>query len=83
MGLRMKAFGRRCSAIISLTICFLHFNIVIFYHCCVQLFQLFQLFVGSKLQPYATRPTGGLGIHWNLHISADENNMFFFLYMKA
>ena len=23
--------------------------------------------VGSKLPAYATRPNGGLGIHWNLH----------------
>ena len=39
--------------------------------------------VGSKLQAYATRPNGGLGIHWNLHICVDKNyNIFFFLCMK-
>ena len=29
--------------------------------------------VGSKLQAHATRPNGGPGIHWNLHIGEDEN----------
>ena len=32
--------------------------------------------VGSKLQAYGTRPNGGLGIHWNLHIGEDENYKF-------
>ena len=27
--------------------------------------------VGSKLQAYETRQSGGVGIHWNLHISDD------------
>ena len=34
--------------------------------------------VGSKLQAYTTRPNGGLGIHWNLRICADENHKFLF-----
>ena len=38
--------------------------------------------VGSKLQAYTTRPNGGLGIHWNLHISVDENYKFLFLCVK-
>ena len=38
--------------------------------------------VGLKLQAYATRPNGGLGIHWNLHICVDENNEFLFLCVK-
>ena len=35
-------------------------------------------FVGSKPQAYATRPNGGLGIHWDLHIGEDENYKFLF-----
>ena len=35
--------------------------------------------VGLKLQAYATRPNGGLGIHWNLHLCVAENYMFLFL----
>ena len=38
---------------------------------------------GSKLQAYTTRPNGGLGIHWNLHIFADENYKFLFLCAKS
>ena len=38
--------------------------------------------VGLKLQAYATRPNGGLGIHWNLHICVDENYEFLFLCVK-
>ena len=38
--------------------------------------------VGSKLQAYATRPNGGLGIHWNLHICVDENYESLFLCVK-
>ena len=38
--------------------------------------------VGSKLQAYVTRPNGGLGIHWNLHICVDENYKFLFLCVK-
>ena len=37
--------------------------------------------VGTKLQAYATRPNGSLGIHWNLHISEDENFKFLFLWV--
>ena len=33
--------------------------------------------VGSKLQAFTTRPNGGLGIHWNLHIGEDENYVFY------
>ena len=32
--------------------------------------------VGSQLHAYATRPKGGLGIHWNLHLCVDENYNF-------
>ena len=32
--------------------------------------------VGLKRQAYATRPNGGLGIHWNLHIVYSENFIF-------
>ena len=35
--------------------------------------------VGSNLQAYATRPNGGLGIHWNLHVGEDENYKCLFL----
>ena len=38
--------------------------------------------VGSKLQSYKTKPNGGLGIHWNLHIGEDENYKFLFLCLK-
>ena len=38
--------------------------------------------VGLKLQVYATRPNGGLGIHWNLHICEDENYEFLLLCAK-
>ena len=38
--------------------------------------------VGSKLQSYATRPNGGLGIHWNLHIRAVEIYKFIILCVK-
>ena len=38
--------------------------------------------VGLKLQAYATRPNGGLGIHWNLHICVDVNYEFLFLCVK-
>ena len=38
--------------------------------------------VGLKLQAYATRPNGDLGIHWNLHICIDENYKFLFLCVK-
>ena len=38
--------------------------------------------VGSKLQAYATRPNGGLGIHWNLHTCVDENYKFLFLCVR-
>ena len=38
--------------------------------------------VGLKLQAYATRPNGDLGIHWNLHICVDENYEFLFLCVK-
>ena len=33
----------------------------------------------QKFQAYTTSPNGGLGIHWNLHISEDENYRFLFL----
>ena len=39
--------------------------------------------VGSKLQAYATRPNGGLGIYWNLHVCVDENYKFLFLCVKS
>ena len=38
--------------------------------------------VGLKLQDYATRPNGGLGIHWNLHVCVGENYKFLFLCVK-
>ena len=38
--------------------------------------------VGLKRQAYATRPNGGLGIHWNLHIVYSENYKILFLCVK-
>ena len=38
--------------------------------------------VGLNLQAYATRPNGGLGIHWNLHLCVDENYKLLFLGVK-
>ena len=29
--------------------------------------------VASKRQAYAIKPNGDLGLHWNLHVCADEN----------
>lgn len=44
--------------------------------------QLFQLTLSDVIQPYKTKPKGGLGIHCNLHISLDESNKFLFLCVK-
>ena len=38
--------------------------------------------VGLKRQAYTTRPNGGLGIHWNLHIVYSENYKILFLCVK-
>ena len=39
--------------------------------------------VGLKRQAYATRPNGGLGIHWNLHIVYSENYKIFIFVREA
>ena len=38
--------------------------------------------VRLKLQAYATRLNGGLGVHWNLHTCVDENYKFSYLCVK-
>ena len=37
--------------------------------------------VGLKLKAFESRPNGGMGIYWNLHISVEEIYMFVFLHV--
>ena len=36
----------------------------------------------KNIKMYATRPKGGLGIHWNLHIGQEEIYKFVFLHVE-
>ena len=38
--------------------------------------------VGLKLKAFESRPNGGMGIYWNLHISVEEIYKFVFLHME-
>ena len=38
--------------------------------------------VGLKLKAFESRPNGGMGIYWNLHISVEEIYKFVFLHVE-
>ena len=45
-------------------------------------YSYFNNVVGLKLQAYNSRPNGGMGIYWNLHISIEEIYKFAFLHVE-
>ena len=45
-------------------------------------YSYFNNVVGLKLQAHNSRPNGGMGIYWNLHISIEEIYKFVFLHVE-